>query len=216
MNKQIPVFDINGKELEKIGMDFQSPKEDVAKQYSQAIRVLLQNWRQGTVACKNRSEVSFSRKKPWKQKGTGRARAGSARSPLWRKGGVVFGPQPRTRELDINKKQKRIVFNSILSNFLKEETKKGLYCLDINLQESTSSKTKVASKLIKDLGLDTKKIILFLPFNDEANFLAFRNISNVNVFCFDQPNAFDLSNGDYLLFLKKDMDSFKKMVSLWS
>ena len=62
---------------------------------------MLQNWRQGTVACKGRSDVAFSNKKPWKQKGTGRARAGSARSPLWRKGGVIFGPQPRTRTLTI-------------------------------------------------------------------------------------------------------------------
>ena len=57
------------------------------------VRALLQNWRQGTVACKGRSDVSYSNKKPWKQKGTGRARAGSARSPLWRGGGVIFGPQ---------------------------------------------------------------------------------------------------------------------------
>lgn len=215
MNKQIPVFDVSGKELEKINIDFQAPETNGLKSYSQAIRVLLQNWRQGTVACKNRSEVSFSRKKPWKQKGTGRARAGSARSPLWRKGGVVFGPQPRTRELDINKKQKRVILNSILTSFLKPESNKGLYCLDINLQ-ADKPKTKTASKLMKDLGLNTKKVIVLLPFNDEANFLAFRNISNVNVFCFDQPNAYDLSNGDCWVFLKKDLDSFKKMVSLWS
>ena len=59
--------------------------------FSNWVRALMQNWRQGTVGCKDRSEVGFSNKKPWKQKGTGRARAGSARSPLWRKGGVVFG-----------------------------------------------------------------------------------------------------------------------------
>ena len=57
------------------------------------VRALLQNWRQGTVVCKGRSEVAYSNKKPWKQKGTGRARAGSARSPLWRSGGVIFGPK---------------------------------------------------------------------------------------------------------------------------
>ena len=73
------------------------------------VRALLQNWRQGTVGSKDRSEVSFSNKKPWKQKGTGRARAGSARSPLWRGGGVVFGPQPRTRVLKTGKQVKRNV-----------------------------------------------------------------------------------------------------------
>ena len=67
------------------------------------IRTLRQNWRQGTVGCKGRSDVSFSNKKPWKQKGTGRARAGSARSPLWRGGGVIFGPQPRVRVLRLQR-----------------------------------------------------------------------------------------------------------------
>ena len=71
------------------------------------VRSLLQNWRQGTVGCKGRSDVAYSNKKPWKQKGTGRARAGSARSPLWRGGGVIFGPQPRTRVLKAGKQVKK-------------------------------------------------------------------------------------------------------------
>jgi large subunit ribosomal protein L4 len=82
------------------------------------IRKLLQNWRQGTVGVKGRSEVSYSNRKPWKQKGTGRARAGSARSPLWRGGGIIFGPQPRERELKIPKKLRQGVFNTILYQYL--------------------------------------------------------------------------------------------------
>ena len=74
----------------------------------------MQNWRQGTVACKGRSDVAFSNKKPWKQKGTGRARAGSARSPLWRGGGVIFGPQPRTRMLKVAKQVKKKCFKCYL------------------------------------------------------------------------------------------------------
>src|SRR5437588_407352 len=71
-------------------------KDRVApKAFAIAIRTLRQNWRQGTVAVKGRADVSFSNRKPWRQKGTGRARAGSARSPLWRKGGVCHGPQER-------------------------------------------------------------------------------------------------------------------------
>src|SRR6202158_776957 len=70
-------------------------KRATPHQFAVWIRALLQNWRQGTVGVKDRSEVSLSGKKPWKQKGTGRARAGTARSPLWRKGGVIFGPHPR-------------------------------------------------------------------------------------------------------------------------
>ena len=85
------------------------------------VRSLLQNWRQGTVACKGRSDVAYSNKKPWKQKGTGRARAGSARSPLWRGGGVIFGPQPRTRVLKAGKQVKKIMFSTqFLFNFLEQ------------------------------------------------------------------------------------------------
>jgi large subunit ribosomal protein L4 len=216
MNKQIPVYDVNGKELEKIEMGFQVPQKEISsKTYSQGLRVLLQNWRQGTVACKTRSEVSFSRKKPWKQKGTGRARAGSARSPLWRKGGIIFGPQPRTRELDINRKQNKLILNNIFYNLFKKDANKSLLCLDFDLQKD-KPKTKMASKLLRELGLQDKKVVLFLPFNDSVGFLTFRNVPNISIFCFDQPNAYDLSNGDCWVFLKKDMDLFKKMVSLWS
>ena len=73
------------------------------------VKALMQNWRQGTVACKGRADVtSRSNKKPWKQKGTGRARAGSPRSPLWRGGGVIFGPQPRVRKLSLNQGTKKM------------------------------------------------------------------------------------------------------------
>src|SRR4030066_2094069 len=75
--------------------------------FSTWIRVLEKNWQQGTVACQGRSDVSRTNRKPWKQKGTGRARAGSARSPLWRGGGIIFGPQPRTRTLTVSKSLKR-------------------------------------------------------------------------------------------------------------
>ena len=77
------------------------------------LRALLQNWRQGTVACKGRSDVAYSNKKPWKQKGTGRARAGSARSPLWRGGGVIFGPQATSRTLRVPQSLRKNVLNAL-------------------------------------------------------------------------------------------------------
>src|SRR3989338_6099689 len=77
--------------------------------FSIVVRQLLQNWRQGTVACQTLAEVTGSNKKPFKQKGTGRARAGTVKSPLWRGGGVIFGPQPRTRTLKVSKKLRQSV-----------------------------------------------------------------------------------------------------------
>src|SRR3990170_8981839 len=75
------------------------------------VRVLVHNWHQGTVGVKGRSDVAFSGKKPWKQKGTGRARAGTARSPLWRGGGVIFGPQAKVKTLRVSQKQKKNVMH---------------------------------------------------------------------------------------------------------
>jgi len=177
--------------------------------FSTWIRALLQNWRQGTVACKGRSDVSYSNKKPWKQKGTGRARAGSARSPLWRGGGVIFGPQARVRKLKVNKEVKRRVLNNMFLDLL--ENKKICY-LDWDFEKPKTSATR---KVLENLKLDSQKIVLLLNPTDVVSYAAFSNISNVRLVFFDQLNAFDLASGNILMFLKKDLDMFKDTVSQW-
>lgn len=181
------------------------------KAFAISLRVLFQNWRQGTVACKGRSDVARSNKKPWKQKGTGRARAGSARSPLWRGGGVTFGPQPRTRTLSIGKKVRRKVMYSVLLNAL--ETQK-IVSIDWQLK-SERAKTAEAAKMLKLYGLYKEKVTLFLSVSDVLTYASFANIANVQILYFDQPNAFDLVNSTKWLVLKKDMEDFKQMVARW-
>lgn len=213
MVSQIRVFSDNGKKEDKLELGIELVQKDTSpKTYSCAIRRLLQGWRQGTVGCKSRGEVAFSNRKPWKQKGTGRARAGSARSPIWRKGGVVFGPSPRVRSLKLNSKQNRLVMNNLFFDAIKN---KSVICLDF-LLSSDKPKLKVAANAIGDMGIGSRKVVLFLPFDDAKNFASFRGISNVNVISFDQPNAFDLAGGVTWLFLKKDLDSFKNMVLRWN
>ena len=208
----VRLYDANGKEHDKLSLNVDFTKKDVSpKTYSCAIKRLNQNYRQGTVACKSRGEVAFSTKKPWKQKGTGRARAGSLRSPLWRKGGTIFGPQPRTRKLSINKKQNRLVFNNILSLFLNDDL---IHCLDF--EGSKTPKTKEAAKMLKAMGLFGKKVTLLLSHDDSVNFASFRNIPYVNILYFDQPCAFELSNSDCWLVLKKDLDLLKGMIVQWN
>ena len=175
------------------------------------VRSLLQNWRQGTVACKGRADVAYSNKKPWKQKGTGRARAGSARSPLWRGGGVTFGPQPRTRVLKAGKQTKRSVLNTVLFKFL-EQGKVGLLNWDASIQKPTTAQ---AFKLLKSNNLHQDKVVLFLPIHDVVSQASFSNLPNVRILFFDQPNAYDLANGTRWLILNKDLEHFKKMVSQW-
>ena len=209
----INIYTAAGQEQGKLPLDMKFEKREISvKAFSVAIRVLLQNWRQGTVACKGRSDVAFSNKKPWRQKGTGRARAGTRRSPLWRSGGVAFGPQPRVRTLKISRDQSTGVFNNLFAAALEN---KSIYCLDATFGETAPS-SKNAFKALKGLGLDNKKVLLFIPATDGLTFMSFRNIPKVNILFFDQPNAFDLSDAKAWVFLKRDAESFKEMVSLWN
>lgn len=208
---EIAIYGTDGKIQDSLTLDL-IQKEMSPKTFSCAIRVLRQNWRQGTVGCKTRAELSFSNRKPWKQKGTGRARAGSLRSPLWRKGGVIFGPQPRVRNLAMNDKQKSLVFNNILFSRLNE---KSIACLDFDISDKKPS-TKIAKQVLISAGLSDKKVLLFLPFNDATTIASFRNIPNVNIISFDQPNAFDMANMGNWAFLKKDLEHFKEMILRWN
>lgn len=176
--------------------------------FSTWVRALLQNWRQGTVGCKDRSEVAFSNRKPWKQKGTGRARAGSLRSPLWRKGGVTFGPQERTRTLKVSKSLKHGVLSTLFYNQL--EAGRVAY-LDWAL-ESDKPKTSAAFEVLKNAKLTDGKVTVFLPVNDYLTYASFANIPNVRIIFYDQPNAFDLAKSDRWVVFKKDLEHFKGMV----
>lgn len=194
-------------------LDFNSDafKRATPALFSTCVRVLAQNWRQGTVASKGRGEVAYTNRKPWKQKGTGRARAGSARSPLWKGGGAVFGPQARVRTVTVARKMKHKVLLSILANNLDQ---KNVICADWELA-SEKPQTAQAQELVNSVGLANKKIILFVAPYDFHSALSFANIPNVRPLFFDQANAYDLANSDCWLFLKKDFDHFKGMVSQW-
>lgn len=179
--------------------------------FSQCVRVLLQNWRQGTVGVKGRSDLSFSNKKPWKQKGTGRARAGSLRSPVWRKGGVIFGPQPRSRKLTATKDLKRRVFNQLLWNYLENKN-----VISFNWMPTKDiPKTSDAYNALKNAELHNKKIVMFVSPHDMIIHGSFANLSNVRMLLFDQANAYDLANSEHWVFLNKDINAFKEMVNTW-
>ena len=137
-------------------------KRTSATHFARWVRVLLQNWRQGTVKCKGRSDVSFTNKKPWKQKGTGRARAGSARSPIWRGGGVTFGPQPRVRKLTLPKQIRKNVMQSILYDRLQQ----GSVLIADWQFEGDTPKTKLAQAFLAQVQLTNKKVTLLLSHGD--------------------------------------------------
>lgn len=210
---QIQIYDAAGKSRDQLSLDSVVTEKKMAPHaFACAVKVLMQNWRQGTVSSKGRSDVSFSGKKPWRQKGTGRARAGTISSPLWRKGGVIFGPQPRSKKLKITRKQRSLVMNNVLFSM---QSKGGIYCLDFALTDDKPS-TKQAAAAIRALELNKKKVLLFLTPTDLLHNATFRNLSNVRIISFDQPNAYDLANAQAWIFLKQDSEHFNDMVKRWN
>jgi len=142
--------------------------------------------KQGTVSTKTRSEVRGGGKKPWKQKGTGRARAGSNRSPLWRGGGVIFGPKPKTTHLKMNKKERKLALQTLLHN-------KRNYITIVEGLESfiNEPKTKTFSDLCKVLDLD-KKILVVVSEKTLALKLSIQNLKNVELISASNLNTLSL------------------------
>jgi large subunit ribosomal protein L4 len=178
---------------------------------SDYVRTLFQNWRQGTVWSRGRADVNFSNKKPWKQKGTGRARAGSPKSPLWKGGGVIFGPQERSRVLKTNRKSRQLALMSLLSDYI---NRGAVGVVDWNPAQD-KPQTAHAYAMLKSNGLADKKIVLFVSPGDMLTYASFINIPSVSLLYFDQPNAGDLMKATHWVVLKKDQDLFKEMVAQW-
>jgi len=155
-----------------------------------AIDLQMASIRQGTQKAKTRAEVSGGGKKPHRQKGTGRARVGSSRNPVWRGGGIAFAPTPRSYSFKMNKKERALALRSALSLKAKE---KALTIIDS--LELTSLKTKDIKDLMKKLELSGK--ILFISMSDAENlFMATRNLGNITVIMANELNVYDLINND--------------------
>ncbi|AHF96688.1 MULTISPECIES: 50S ribosomal protein L4 [Desulfurella] len=200
---KIEYFD---KDVNRLGeIDFNlnfkpSSKPDIM--LNRVIRVLLANKRQWTASTKTRSEVSGGGKKPWKQKGTGRARAGSIRSPLFRGGGVIFGPKPKLDfELKINKKEKRKAFLEALIDHIEAKTLILLNDLDFG-----QPKTKVAFELVKKLNAD--KSLFILDKNMTNAYLSLRNLKSVEIRNVDTVNVYDIMRFPKVVTTK---DIFEKL-----
>ena len=157
------------------------------------IKLQLAATRQGTAKTKTRAEVSGGGKKPWKQKGTGRARSGSNRSPIWRGGGIVFGVTPRDYTFKINKKERELALKSALSS--KVQSKELIVLDNINLKDV---KTKNLKAILNKLDLVGK--VLFVTADDAENlYMASRNLGYTYVIMANEINCYDIVNADYLV-----------------
>ena len=159
----------------------------------EAVKNFNANQRQGTASTKTRSEVSGSGKKLWKQKGTGRARMGAIRSPLWRKGGTTFGPKPRDYSYAIPKKARRNAIKSVLSDKMRNEH---IYIID-DLKLG-SPKTKDALKTLNNFTFD--KLLIVDNRENAQLMLSTRNIPHVKAIDFKEINIYDSLHYGYIMF----------------
>lgn len=163
--------------------------------------------RQGTVSTKTKNEVSGGGRKPWRQKGTGRARAGSNRSPLWRGGGVIFGPKPRQISLKLNKKEKNLALQTLLYN-----KRNSISIIDDLENGITVPKTKTFTTICKNCGikLDEKVLIIVLTKTDSLK-LATRNIKNVELISSSNLNTLSLLKAKQILLTSLAMNNIKEI-----
>ena len=204
----IEVYNVEGKKVSTVNLKEEifgiEPNEAIV--HSVLVNYLA-NQRQGTQSTKTRSEVRGGGRKPWRQKGTGRARQGSIRAPQWIKGGIALGPKPRSYKYSVNKKEKQLAIKSLLSSKLAE---KDLVVVDkFNYKEI---KTKQVVDTMKNLKVEDKALIL-LPAKDEVVQKSARNIANVGTSSVNTINVYDL------LYYKKlvvTVDTIKKLEEVYA
>ena len=166
----------------------------------EAVKNYRANQRRGTACTKTRAKVRGGGRKPWRQKGTGRARAGSTRSPLWRKGGVTFGPTPRDYGYRMPKKARRNALKSVLSMKLAEK-----HLLVLDSLDFKEPKTKEGVKLLETLKLGSALIV---DSHENKNlFLSLRNIPFAKALDHNQVNIYDVLNYEWLVITQKAFDS---------
>ncbi len=191
----IKVVDMAGKEVGSIELSDKIFAADVdSSVLHSAVKVYLANQRQGTQSTLTRSEVSGGGKKPWKQKGTGRARQGSTRSPQWTHGGIALGPKPRSYRLTLNKKVRaQALFGALSTKVADSEL------IVVNEIKTAEYKTKNMTAMLKAIGAECKALIV-LPEVDSTVIKSCANIPGVKTVQFNEINTYDILNADKVVF----------------
>ena len=205
---KVDVYDIKGKKVSDVELAEAifgiEPNEAIV--HSVLVNYLA-NQRQGTQSTKTRAEVRGGGRKPWRQKGTGRARQGSIRAPQWVKGGIALGPKPRSYKYTVNKKERRLAIKSLLSSKVLE---KELTVVD--KLELAEIKTKTMVKALADLKVEGKTLIV-LPENNKNVLMSSRNIEGVKTITANNINVFDLLKYKNLIL---PVDTVKKLEEVYA
>ena len=205
---KVDVYNMQGKKVSDVELNDNvfgiEPNEAIV--HSVLVNYLA-NQRQGTQSTKTRSEVSGGGRKPWRQKGTGRARQGSIRAPQWVKGGIALGPRPRSYKYTVNKKERRLAIRSVLSSKVLENN---LVVLD--KAEMKEIKTQAMVKTLANLKVEGKTLIL-LPERNENVQKSARNIKNVKTTLVNTINVYDLLKYNKLVVT---LDAVKKLEEVYA
>lgn len=201
----VAVYDISGNQVGSIDLNDEIFSIEVNHEVvHMAVVQYLANQRQGTKSTKTRAEVRGGGRKPWRQKGTGRARQGSIRSPQWTGGGVVFAPKPRDYSFKLNKKVKRLALKSALSSRLQES--KLIVLEDLKLD---AIKTKEMVKVVNNLKLE--KALVVLEGSDKNVMLSARNIPNIKTASVNTINVYDILKYDTFVVTKEAVNKIQEV-----
>ena len=205
---KVDVYNMQGKKVSDVELNEAvfgiEPNETIVHS---ALVNYLANQRQGTQSTKTRAEVSGGGRKPWRQKGTGRARQGSIRAPQWIKGGIALGPKPRSYSYRINKKEKQLAIRSLLSAKVLDNE-----LTVVDKLEVEEAKTKVMAKALTDLKVEGKALIILADRNDNV-LRSSRNIEGVKTIELNTINVFDLLNCNKLVL---PLDTVKKLEEVYA
>ena len=198
----------DGKKSGKISLDLKVAKESSAGDLlHRAVLRQLANKRQGTASTLTRSEVRGGGRKPYKQKGTGRARQGSIRTPLRPGGGIIFGPKPRSYNLDMNRKERRLALRTALMSRISE-----IKTVDDFASSLKEPKTREIIDGLIRLGIDqTKKILVILDSPTVIVKKSIKNIPNVKLILADQLNVFDILNANQIVISKTAIEKIQEV-----
>jgi large subunit ribosomal protein L4 len=200
------VVDWSGNQVGEVDLQLKVAKESSAADIvHRAVVRQLNNARQGTASTKTRAEVRGGGRKPWRQKGTGRARAGSSRSPLWRGGGVIFGPKSKNYNLNMNRKERRLALRTAFQSRLED-----LVVVSDFASELPQPKTSELAKALQRWGVDSdQKILLIIEQKQETVYLSARNMPKLVLTVADQLNVYDIVTAHKIVVTATALEKIK-------
>lgn len=203
---KVALYNMQGSQVGEIDLNDEVFGQEVnVAVLHQVVKAQLANRRQGTQSTLTRAEVRGGGIKPWRQKGTGRARQGSTRSPQWRHGGVVFAPKPRSYRQAVPRKVRRLAMKSALSSKVRDEEIKIVDALTL-----AEGKTRLMAEVLKNLGI-TSKAVLVLPEKDEVLERAARNIPYIRTVGVNTLNVVDVLDCDTFILTKGAVESIQEV-----